>query len=844
MELLAPAGSFASAVYALQNGADAVYAGLKQFSARNKAVNLSFDELRRLVQFARTSEKGDGGKFKKVYITLNTLIRDNELPKVYSLLYSLAYLSIDGVIIQDIGVLHMIREYFPEIPIHASTQAAAHSVEGVKTLASMGCSRVILSRELTLEEIAHIRKECPETELEVFVHGALCYGFSGMCLASSRLLDRSANRGVCGQICRTWFNFISEDSQHKHISKGDIHLKTPGYFFSMKDLELGRKIAELRRIGIDSIKIEGRMKSPEYSSTVSRYYRSIIDQLELSTANQKRAAPVSEKLDSDIENNKQKLRMLYSRSTTTAWLFYEQEQKTRKETNNKNDRLVSTEYPSHRGVPLGKIISIKGKRITLQLAVKLSLRDGIHYFIEKNPKDTKFKAQSGNRAKNSIVLPEILEARPFALTQIRNKNDLSVTCADPGETVSILSPDPIPKDAQLFKISDHASHLPQIKPTAFPLYKRPLKTKFHFTQEGMRIVSSFSWTEKSKHFEQTYTAVIQNAKVKGKLRGSLEKTFRSSSESLFSMSDCLVIYKKSENSAILKAPGTSIDPEGIFIPPSQLKTIRRKWYQYLDSLFEEQKTPEAYFSLYPSTVSEKKSSGKSDEEFPLVSSEIPLRSSMQFALNTADEHDTENGSETASRTAMQLPFLTRPGDILVKSIPAFKNNYYIPLAPVLFHPEKYKDDLFSLIKKLMDIHNTRGEHIYLGVNNVGHIPIVREASKTFKIQTFVDIYCYSANNLAIKELTSHIAPAFAYYWIEDPHPPSKNLLRSWSSEMVFVDKAFNPPLFISRSCFKRDSLGITCRNCTAEPSKYHLEQNGRRYTVYIEDCISYVFIDA
>ncbi|MCF7953472.1 MAG: U32 family peptidase, partial [Spirochaetales bacterium] len=635
---------------------------------------------------------------------------------------------------------------------------------------------------------------------------------------------------------------ISEDSQQNYISKGGIRLKTPGYFFSMKDLELSREIAELRRIGIDSIKIEGRMKSPEYSSTVSRYYRNIIDKLELSTlelstADQKKAAASYEKLDSDIENDKKKLRMLYSRSTTTGWLFQKQTLHTEQKKHTASDRLVTSEYPSHRGVPLGKINSIKGRIITIHLAVKLSLRDGIHYFKEKFPKDTQFKSQPEKKAQDSTVQPvkpEILEARPFAVTQIRNKNDLSVTSADPGDTVSIISPEPIPKDARLFKISDHAYHLPQIKPTAFPLYKHPLKTKFYFTKEGMRIVSNFSWTEKPKHLEQTYTADIQNAKVKGKLKGSLEKTFRSSGESLFKMSDCLVILQ------------TSTDPKGdtkeIFIPPSQLKTIRRKWYHYLDSYFEEQKTAKAYWNLPPSTVSEKISSEKS-EELQIPSFEIPLRSSMQFALRIADEKASENSSEFTSGTTAKLPFLTKPEAASADSIPTFKDYYYIPLAPVLFHPEEYKEALFSLIKRLIVTHHIGGEHIYLGINNIGHIPIVKEAHKLFYTRTFVDIYCYTANHFTILELSHHAETAFAYYWIEDPHPPLPESLRSWAAEMVFTDKAFNPPLFISRSCFKGDSLGMSCRNCTAKTSKYRLEQNGNSYTVYTEDCMSYMFAD-
>ncbi|MDA3835704.1 MAG: U32 family peptidase, partial [Spirochaetales bacterium] len=198
MELMAPAGSFQSAVQAFEHGADAVYAGLQQFSARNAAVNFSFDELRRVKEYAHRR-----GKF--LYIALNTVILDEELEKVLYALHQLTLLQTDGVIVQDLGLAHIIRKYFPSLPLHSSTQLAVHNESGVRYLQSIGFSRIVLARELTLNEIIKIRKSCPNVELKVFIHGALCYSVSGMCLASGALLGRSANRGLCGQICRTWF---------------------------------------------------------------------------------------------------------------------------------------------------------------------------------------------------------------------------------------------------------------------------------------------------------------------------------------------------------------------------------------------------------------------------------------------------------------------------------------------------------------------------------------------------------------------------------------------------------------------------------------------------------------
>ena len=255
IELAMPAGELENALTALYGGADAVYFGMKEFSARAGAGNFSFEDLGKIKYVARKNGK-------KIYVTLNTLIRDDEIERAFAILSELEKTGIDGLIVQDLGIARIVRNNFPSIPLHASTQMAVHTASGIRVLESIGFSRTVLSRELSFEEIKAIREECPESDIKVFVHGAMCYGFSGLCMASFVKTGRSANRGMCAQVCRTWF----EDEG-----------KRRSYPFSLKDLEYGEKIRELDKIGINSAKVEGRMKGNEYVKYVSEYYRNILD---------------------------------------------------------------------------------------------------------------------------------------------------------------------------------------------------------------------------------------------------------------------------------------------------------------------------------------------------------------------------------------------------------------------------------------------------------------------------------------------------------------------------------------------------------------------------------------
>ncbi len=255
MELLAPAGSMEALRAAVCNGADAVYLGADTFNARINARNFSAADLQEAVVYCHV-------RGVKVHLTLNTLVLDREMPRAAELIRLAASCGVDAFIVQDLGMVSLCRQLAPDVPIHASTQMSIHSLEGVMEAAALGCSRVVLARELPAEEIAHICKRSP-VEIEVFVHGALCMCYSGQCYLSSVIGRRSGNRGQCAQPCRLPYGYGRFESTR--------------YPLSLKDNCLAGELDELRRMGVASIKIEGRMKRPEYVAIVTRAYRTVLN---------------------------------------------------------------------------------------------------------------------------------------------------------------------------------------------------------------------------------------------------------------------------------------------------------------------------------------------------------------------------------------------------------------------------------------------------------------------------------------------------------------------------------------------------------------------------------------
>ena len=254
LELLAPAGSMEALRAAVQNGADAVYLGVGPFNARQGARNFTVDTLREAVKYAHI-------RGAAVHLTLNTLVSDREAPQAAELIRAAARAEVDAFIVQDLGVLSLCRQIAPHIPIHASTQMSIHSLDGVQQAAALGVSRVVLARELSREEIARICRNSP-VEIEVFVHGALCMCYSGQCYMSGVIGRRSGNRGQCAQPCRLPYGY------------GRFENKYP---MSLKDNCLISYLRDLASMGVASIKLEGRMKRPEYVATVTRVYREALN---------------------------------------------------------------------------------------------------------------------------------------------------------------------------------------------------------------------------------------------------------------------------------------------------------------------------------------------------------------------------------------------------------------------------------------------------------------------------------------------------------------------------------------------------------------------------------------
>lgn len=260
-ELLSPVGSFETLIAAVANGADAVYLGGKNFSARQYASNFDDQELIKALEYCHLQGV-------KVYVTINTLLKENELKQILEYMIFLYNIGVDAFIIQDFGLLKVLQSIMPRVPIQSSTQMTIHSLEGVKLLEEQGFYRVVLARELTLGEIEDI-VEKSNVEIKVFNHGALCISYSGQCLMSSIIGGRSGNRGRCAQPCRKKYRLVDLKTQ-RQVKNAE------GFLLSPKDLNTIEQIQYLIDSGVHSFKIEGRMKRPEYVAIVTADRKSVV----------------------------------------------------------------------------------------------------------------------------------------------------------------------------------------------------------------------------------------------------------------------------------------------------------------------------------------------------------------------------------------------------------------------------------------------------------------------------------------------------------------------------------------------------------------------------------------
>ena len=523
-ELLAPAGGYDAALAAFQYGADAVYVGLPRFSARAEAENISFEQLGLLLAYARSLAPA-----KKVYVTFNTLVPEADFPAVIETLAALEELAPDGVIIQDIGVARLIRDYFPSLTLHASTQLVAHNVDGVLALKELGFKRVVLARELSCDEIKEIVEACA-VEIEVFVHGALCYSTSGLCLFSAMTHERSGNRGRCAYCCREGFSCDSE--------------KGTRYPFSMKDLALAPILDKIVKTGAHSLKIEGRMKSPLYVACLCDYYRKKLDGA---------LTPQAEgQLIQDVQT-------VFSRPWTT---LYAESRTATPET------IIDPVAIGHRGARIGEVEAIlneqeRGRWLRLKTGRALEKHDGIQ-----------------------VELPGGGKPFGFAVTQMRLKGrPQTVITAPAGVIVELALPEGVPFIPQSTPVFCSASQAVRRRYEMRSVRESELKVglpvdfEIALSPDGIRLVAIPSHFMKCEGMERVVSAeiflpmVLEKAKQPERTPDAVRKAFERLGEAAWTLGTLTVK-----------------DTDGCYAPASKLNELRRLAVARLDEIWGQRRT--------------------------------------------------------------------------------------------------------------------------------------------------------------------------------------------------------------------------------------------------------------
>ena len=329
-ELILPAGTMDMLKAAVLNGADAVYFGSKKFNARIPANNFDDEEIKQAVDFAHFYGK-------KVYMTINILIKDSELKEAIELAKKAYCFGVDAVIVQDLGLMKAIHVLLPELELHASTQCTCTSVEGAEMLADLGAKKIVLARELSIVEVEEIKKAMGKrgVQIEIFVHGALCFAYSGQCLFSSFVFNKSGNRGMCLQPCRLNYELREKGSNIQGHSK---------FLLSMKDLNTIHEVPELVKAGVDSFKVEGRLKGISYVAAVARAYRKAIDDCFVGNAKDKKFT----------ENDEALMKVAFLREPTRGYLFNEK-------------KMVNENTPVHKGILAAKVTAFNQGKLKLHL---------------------------------------------------------------------------------------------------------------------------------------------------------------------------------------------------------------------------------------------------------------------------------------------------------------------------------------------------------------------------------------------------------------------------------------------------------------------------------------------
>ena len=595
-ELLSPAGDFETALAAFDAGADAVYCGLADFSARAFAKNLSFEDLGNLVRFAHA-------KGKKVYVTFNTLVDEVDVEQAVETLSRLEEIGPDALIVQDLGIARLCRRHFPGLALHASTQLVAHNLEGVLALKDVGFTRVVLARELSLAEIASISKRCGGLELECFIHGALCYSISGLCLFGAMEKGRSGNRGKCPYCCRMGYG-----------------QPVNPYIFSMKDLRLGEDVRKLVDAGVVSLKIEGRMKSALYVAAVTKFYRQIMGNGER-IPRAKRVAEGDALAGVGTGNGKgvtlADLETIFSRRTTELYLD-----------GKGKESPIDPESLGHLGAPIGTVKRVtkdrEGRRwLRFHTARALEVHDGLQF---DTMADGRHLGLGIREMRPAISRTPVFEVAAGTDVEIEVPEDFPIR---EGENVYCSMSNAVKR---MFPA-------PSFRPSDYP---GNIKIDLEVT------IAADSISATANGVTASIPGTFDSAKNPEKTYGAVEKAFSKLGETNYALGKLSLI-----------------DPDRRFAPMSVLNDLRRDLVEQLDEAREKARRAKVEEALaddgeLPEISQENVSARRLKIR---VGQTVPAGEWDEIIVAvTASTNDVEVGSFDASTTRLALPVYTAEPD--------------------------------------------------------------------------------------------------------------------------------------------------------------------------------------
>jgi putative protease len=792
-ELLLPAGGFDSGLAAIEGGADALYLGFSEFSARRQARNFDRLEYRRLYRFAH-------GKGVKLYVTLNTILLEGEIEAAAALLAFLGRFPPDAILVQDWGLAALIRERHPGIAIHASTQVAAQGSAAARIARELGASRIVLPRETSLAEMARLHEEEPGIEYEAFVHGALCYSFSGLCLASGLVLGRSGNRGECAQLCRSYYD--AEGLAKADAGGGGAGARggRSGYWFSCRDLDLGQRVGELAAAGIRSLKVEGRMKSPEYCYAVARLYRGLIDRLEGSGPG-----------EAEIEARRLAARTAFSRSPTEGWIL-----------ERGGASLIDPAYPGHRGVSAGRIVSASGARILLELTSDLGLRDGLLGFEGGDPD------------------------RPlrFPVLEMRDpRSGRAIFGAKAGSRVEIGAPleddrpKPMKPGEELFRISARELDRRAPSPEEYEAAREELGLRLRIEGGALGAeleLPGFEGRGGGLSGSGAYRTIEAGAGLPldaAKSPGGFERAL-----ALFDQSgdaDFRLLPEIEAESMLELAPGPSAEARScrtadLFMPPSVLKREKNRIYARAAQLLAE---AELSYARGSAALRE------------------PLRASMAGSGAGMPALAPPRAALVFPRQGLPpgMPFATRRDLVEGAALPEWGGRSWLPLAPLVADRDEYA----SLVRERVRKELAAGSSLALGLGALHHFALARDLwadapDAGDRLASFLDFNLYVANDLAYASLARLLPRVlFAYRYIEAEEiagAAAGGLGSPSSAPLAPIGEGFEAPLFQSLGCLlKQHVLGGSCPDACSRSWSTALSDRERRYRVIVEDCVAMLF---